>query len=290
MDYGEMIRMRVDRRADLAVGCIAVPLREGSSFGVMQADKEDRVVGFQEKPREPKPLPEAGEKCLASMGIYVFTARPMYELLCQDATRADSDHDFGKNIIPNIIESHKVYAYRFRDKNRKAVPYWRDVGTLDAYYQANMDLVEIDPVLNLYDHEWPIRTNQPQLPPPKFVFSDEGVRGQVRRGEAHDSMVCQGCIVSGGHVRRSILAPNVRVNSYALVENSILFDGVDVGRHCRIRRAIVDKDVRIPPNTTIGYDLEHDRERGFMITEQGVVVIAKAELPETFAANERVKL
>ena len=285
MDYGDMIRAHIDHGADLTIGCITVPMRDASSFGIMQVDSQDHVRGFQEKPRDPLPAPDDPRHCLASMGIYVFTARPMYELLCQDATHPNSDHDFGKNIIPNMIETQKVYAYRFRDKNRKAVPYWRDVGTLDAYYQANMDLVEIDPVLNLYDREWLIRTNQPQLPPPKFVFSDEGPRGQARRGEAHDSMVCQGCIVSGGHVRRSILSPNVRVNSYALVENSILFDGVDVGRHCRLRKAIIDKEVRIPPHTTIGYDLDHDRQRGFVVTEQGVVVIAKAELPETFAAR-----
>ena len=230
-------------------------------------------------------MPDDSNHCLVSMGIYVFTARPMYELLCQDATRSGSDHDFGRNIIPAMIEKMRVIAYRFRDKNRKAVPYWRDVGTLDAYYQANMDLVEVDPVLNLYDREWPIRTLQPQLPPPKFVFSDEGPHEHVRRGEANDSMVCQGCIVSGGYVRRSILSPNVRVNSYALVENSILFEGVDVGRHCRIRRAIIDKDVKIPANTTIGHDLEQDRRRGFQVTEQGVVVIAKDELPESFSGR-----
>jgi glucose-1-phosphate adenylyltransferase len=223
---------------------------------------------------------------LASMGIYVFTARTMFELLCQDATRADSDHDFGKNIIPPILGAQHVFAYRFRDQNRKEVPYWRDVGTLDAYYQANMDLINVDPVLNLYDREWPIRTYQPQLPPPKFVFND-GPGDNARRGEAHDSMVCQGAIISGGHVRRSILSPNVRVNSYAVVESSILFDGVNVGRHCHIRRAIIDKDVQIPAGTTIGYNLDHDRQRGFTISEQGVVVIAKSELPETFA--ERLK-
>jgi glucose-1-phosphate adenylyltransferase len=204
----------------------------------------------------------------------------MYELLCQDATRTDSDHDFGKNIIPQMLESSKVYAYRFQDKNRKATPYWRDVGTLDAYYQANMDLVGIDPVLNLYDRDWPIHTHQPQLPPPKFVFEEPGVN--ARRGEAHDSMVCQGCIISGGHVRRSVLSPNVRVNSYALVEESILLSSVDVGRHSRVRRAIIDKDVKIPPHSLIGYDLDQDRRRGFQVTDQGVVVIAKAEFPETF--------
>ena len=283
MDYGEMIRSHLERAADLTIGCITVPRKESTSFGILQIDEQERVLGFQEKPKEPRTLPDSGDTCLASMGIYVFTARPMYELLCQDATRAESDHDFGKNIIPGILGSQKIFAYRFRDKNRKAVPYWRDVGTLDAYYQANMDLVEVDPVLNLYDREWPIRTHQPQLPPPKFVFSDNGPTEFARRGEAHDSMVCQGAIVSGGHVRRSILSPNVRVNSYALVESSILFEGVDVGRHCRIRRAIIDKDVKIPQGTTIGYDSEHDRRRGFTVTEQGVVVIAKAELPETFA-------
>jgi glucose-1-phosphate adenylyltransferase len=287
MDYGDMIQAHLDTKADLTIGCIPVPVRDASSFGVMQMDAQNRLVGFQEKPREATPMPDDPHHFLASMGIYVFTARPMYELLCQDATRSDSDHDFGKNIIPGMIEANRVNVFRFRDKNRKAVPYWRDVGTLDAYYQANMDLVEIDPVLNLYDREWPIRTNQPQLPPPKFVFGDEGPKEQARRGEAHDSMVCQGCILSGGHVRRSILSPNVRVNSYAVVENSILFEGVDVGRHCHIRRAIIDKDVKIPPHTTIGYDLEHDKQRGFLVTEQGVVVIAKAELPETFAQQSR---
>jgi glucose-1-phosphate adenylyltransferase len=287
MDYGDMIRSHLDRGADLTIGSIPVPLRESSHYGVIQVDANDRVVGFREKPRDASPMPGDSNHCLASMGIYVFTARLMYELLCQDATHPHSDHDFGKNIIPSMIQTNKVYVFRFRDKNRKAVPYWRDVGTLDAYYQANMDLVEVDPVLNLYDQEWPIRTHQPQLPPPKFVFSDDGIRGQARRGEAHDSMVCHGCIISGGHVGRSILSPNVRVNSYSLVENSILFDGVNVGRHCRIRRAIVDKDVKIPQNTTVGYDLEHDRRRGFMVTEQGVVVIAKAELEETFAVPTR---
>jgi len=285
MDYGDMMRAHVEREADLTVGAVPQPLREGPQFGAILVDDKDRITGFQEKPKDPTPIPGDPHHFLASMGIYVFTTKMMYELLCQDATRPDSGHDFGKNVIPGMIDTHKVLVYRFRDKNRKATPYWRDVGTLDAYYQANMDLIEVDPVLNLYDREWPIRTHQPQLPPPKFVFCDEGYGDHVRRGEAHESMVCMGCIVSGGHVRRSILSPNVRVNSFSVVENSILFDGVDVGRHCRIRRAIIDKDVKIPQNTTIGYNLEHDRQRGFQVTEQGVVVIAKAELPETFAQS-----
>ncbi len=277
MDYGAMIRSHVERGADMTVGCILVPRAEGTRFGVMDVDAEDHVCGFLEKPADPPGLPNDPEHCLASMGIYVFTAAPMYELLCQDATHLDSRHDFGTDIIPPILGSHKLFAYRFQDQNRKAVPYWRDVGTLDAYYQANMDLIALEPVLNLYDKEWPIRTHQPQLPPPKFVHNDYD-----RRGEALDSLVCQGCIVSGARVLRSIFSTNVRVNSYSQVEDSILFDGVDVGRHCRIRRAIVDKEVKIPQNTTIGYDLEEDRRRGFTVTEQGVVVIAKAELPETF--------
>ncbi len=283
MDYAAMIQAHLQRGADLTVGCLPMHVSQSIHFGAMQVDTLDRILGFQEKPKQPIPIPGDQERFLASMGIYVFTARPMYELLCQDATRPDSDHDFGKNIIPYIINSHKVFAFRFLDKNRKATPYWRDVGTLDAYYQANMDLIDVDPVLNLYDRDWPIRTHQPQLPPPKFVFSDPGPGEGARRGEAHDSMVCQGCIISGGHVRRSILSTNVRVNSYTLVESSILFDGVDVGRHCRIRRAIIDKDVKIPPHTTIGYNLDHDRQRGFIVTDQGVVVIAKAEFPESFA-------
>jgi glucose-1-phosphate adenylyltransferase len=282
MDYGRMIQAHKERGADLTIGCIPVPLSESKHFGVIVANGQDRVTAFIEKPAKAPPMPDQPDKFLASMGIYIFNSRLMYDLLCEDATKPDSNHDFGRDIIPGMIETHKVVAFRFRDKNRKAEPYWRDVGTLDAYYQANMDLIAVDPVLNLYDREWPIRTYHPQLPPPKFVFSDDGSFGHARRGEALDSMVCPGCIVSGGHVRRSILSNNVRVNSYSLVEDSILFEGVDVGRHCRIRRAIIDKDVRIPPGTTIGYNLEHDQQRGFSITEQGVVVIAKAELPETF--------
>jgi glucose-1-phosphate adenylyltransferase len=282
MDYSQMIDFHRDNAADLTIGCIPVPLAESRHFGVMQVDAESRVIGFEEKPAVTKPMPGDPQHCLGSMGIYVFPTRLMFELLCEDAAHPESGHDFGKDIIPQIIKTHRVFAHRFRDRNNKDEPYWRDVGTLDAYYQANMDLVDVSPVLNLYDHEWPIRTLQPHTPPPKFVFCGEGPPGVARRGEAIDSMVCQGCIVSGGHVWRSILSPNVRVNSYAVVEDSILFEGVDVGRHCRIRRAIIDKDVRIPAHTTVGYDLEHDRKRGFTITESGVVVIAKAERPDTF--------
>jgi glucose-1-phosphate adenylyltransferase len=285
MDYANMIRAHRDRGADVTIGCIPVPLADVRQFGIMQATADDRVLNFLEKPRAADPMPGDARHALGSMGIYVFNTRLLFELLCEDAAVAGSDHDFGKNIIPRMIDTgHKVFAYRFRDENRKAVPYWRDVGTLDAYYQANMDLVAVDPVLNLYDATWLIRTLQPQLPPPKFVFSGEGAAGQARRGEALESMVCSGCIVSGGQVRRSILSPRVRVNSYAVVEDSIIFDGAEVGRYCRVKRAIIDKDVKLPPYTVLGYDPEFDRKRGFTVTEQGVVVVPKAEPPETFQA------
>jgi glucose-1-phosphate adenylyltransferase len=285
MDYGGMIQAHRDRRADVTIGCIPVPLSEVRHFGIMQVGEDDRVLAFQEKPQSADHMPGDPKHALGSMGIYVFNTRLMFELLCQDAANPSSHHDFGRDIIPGMIESgQRVFAYRFRDENRKAVPYWRDVGTLDAYYQANMDLIAVDPVLNLYDSTWPIRTFQPQNPPPKFVFSAEGPPGQARRGEAHDSIVCSGSIVSGGQVRRSILSPRVRINSYAVVEDSILLDGVDVGRYCRIRRAIIDKEVKLPPYTVLGYDPEFDRRRGFVVTEGGVVVVPKAEPPETFLA------
>lgn len=286
MDYSEMIRHHIEKKAELTIGSIPVPAKDATQFGVMQLDHDDKITGFLEKPGNPPEIPDMPGYSMASMGIYVFNAAKMFELLFEDAAITDSEHDFGKNIIPRIVPKLKVQAFRFQDKNNKDLPYWRDVGTLDAYYQANMDLVGVDPVLNLYDSEWPIRTYQPQNPPPKFVFNNEGTRGQSRRGEAHDSMVCQGCIVSGGNVTRSILSPCVRVNSYATVEDSILFEGVDVGRHSRIRNAIIDKNVVIPPGTTIGYDLDEDRRRGFTITENGIVVLSKAESPESFAARQ----
>ncbi len=287
MDYGAMMQSHIDTGADVTIGCISAPRKDGIHFGIMGVEADGRVTSFVEKPTDPPALPDDPNSCLASMGIYVFTTKIMYDLLCEDALRADSMHDFGNNLIQTILPTHKVYAHRFRDRNRKAVPYWRDVGTLDAYYQANMDLIAVDPVLNLYDLEWPIRTWQPQLPPPKFVFFDDRPGDQSRRGEAHDSIICQGCIISGGHVRRSILSPNVRVNSYAVVEESILFDGVNVGRHCHIRRAIIDKNVTIPPGTVIGYDAQQDRKRGFTISDQGIVVLPQAEFTDPIATAGR---
>lgn len=283
MDYGNMVRFHRERNADVTIGCIPVKLSETRQFGILQTGLADRVVAFREKPASAEPMLDVPDCALGSMGIYIFNTRLLFERLCADATRDDSEHDFGKNIIPDMLrDGCGVYGYRFRDENRKSTPYWRDVGTLDAYYQANMDLVDVDPVLNLYDSTWPVRTYQPQSPPPKFVFGEQGQIGHARRGEAIDSMVCGGCVISGGHVRRSVLSPHVRVNSYAIVEDSILFDGVDVGRYCRIRRAIIDKNVKLPPYTVLGYDTEFDRARGFTITENGVVVVAKDELPIAF--------
>jgi len=241
----------------------------------MAVDSESRVVEFAEKPAEPKTIPDDSSRCLASMGIYVFSARFLYNCLCDDASTPGSRHDFGADIIPHAIRDSRVFAFPFLDENRKREAYWRDVGTLDAYFDANMDLVEVDPLLNLYDRDWPIRSFQPNLPPPKFVFGATGMSD--RRGEALDSIVCQGAILSGGSAKRCVIGPGVRINSYSDVAESILFDDVNVGRHCRIRRAIVDKGVSIPPGTEIGYDLAADQQRGWTVTDSGIVVIARGE-------------
>ena len=280
MDYQKLVAEHIKNKADLTVASLRVRKEEAVAFGVMEVDAEHRVIGFEEKLPNPKTIPGDPEHCLASMGIYVFTANVMFDQLCRDATLDDSKHDFGHSIIPAIINSHRVFAYPFLDENKKSDAYWRDVGTIDAYFEANMDLVQIDPLLNLYDASWPLRTYQGMYPPPKFVFA--GVGQDARRGQALDSVVCMGSIVSGGTVARSIVGPNCRVNSYALVEDSILFEGVNVGRHAKVRRAIIDKGVHIPAGIEIGYNLEQDRERGFTISENGIVVIAKADGVEHF--------
>ncbi len=278
MNYAEMIATHRRNKADLTIACLTVPLAQARDFGVMSVDDHGRVLGFREKPADPDPIPGHPDQALASMGIYVFSTDVMYELLFQDAARKEaSSHDFGRDIIPGMLASSRVFAYPFRDENRKQAAYWRDVGTLDAYFQTSMDLIQIDPILNLYDRDWPIHTYQPPMPPPKFVHTDE-----IRRGAAFNSIVCQGAIVSGGQVYRSILSPEVRINSFSLVEDSILFDGVEVGRHAKVRRAIVDKDVKIPPGFTIGHDRALDISRGLTITEEGVTVVAKAEDLERF--------
>jgi glucose-1-phosphate adenylyltransferase len=289
MDYAEMLQTHLNSGAVLTVGAIPIPVEECNQFGILKVDEKDRIIGFTEKPETTEALPDDPTRALGSMGIYIFDTEVLFEELCNDAAHNDSGHDFGKDIIPNMVQAGMpVQAFRFRDRNRKAAAYWRDVGTLDAYYQANMDLVAPEPVLNLYDDAWPIRTMQVQAPPPKFVHSAEGLAGLVRRGEAIDSLVGLGCIISGGQVRRSILAPKVRVNSYAVVEDSILFESVDVGRYCRLRKVIVDKNVKLPPYTVIGFDEAFDRERGLTITAGGVVVVAKGEPMETFRAPNQL--
>ena len=283
MDYEKMVAFHREKNADLTIGALQVGLDEARQFGVMEVDEVGRICGFDEKPDQPKSLPGDPNHALASMGIYIFSARFLFEQLCHDATKSESAHDFGRNIIPSIIDSHRVFAFPFRDENKKGDSYWRDVGTLDAYYDANMDLIAVDPLLNMYDDQWPIRTYQSNLPPPKFIFSEPGEEG--RCGQAHDSIVCAGAILSGGRVERSIVGPNTRINSYAEVQDSILFEGIDIGRHSKIRRAIIDKGVAIPPETVIGYDQEHDRSRGFTVTESGITVIAKGEGVTHFATT-----
>ncbi|MFN3149662.1 glucose-1-phosphate adenylyltransferase [Bremerella sp.] len=278
MNYASMLDFHIENGADLTIGALKTTVEEARSFGVMQIDREQKILGFDEKPENPKTIPGDDQHCLASMGIYVFNAAFLFEQLCKDATNRTSAHDFGRNIIPSIIDTHRVYAFPFRDENRKGDAYWRDVGTLDAYYEANMDLVSVDPQLNIYDEAWPLRTYQPNVPPPKFVFGGEA--DPNRRGYALDSVVCGGSIISGGEVERSIIGPRVRVNSFSSVHDSILFEGVSVGRHSQIRRAIIDKGVSIPADTQIGFDLELDRSRGFTVTQSGLVVIAKEDLIE----------
>jgi glucose-1-phosphate adenylyltransferase len=278
MNYARMIEFHRERQADLTIACLPVPRALAREFGVMHVDAEGRVASFVEKPPDPPAMPDNPGLALGSMGIYTFATDVMYELLFQDAARKEaSHHDFGKDIIPRMLASHRVFAYPFRDENRKDAAYWRDVGTIDAYFQANMDLIQVDPILNLYDRDWPILTYQPPYPPPKFVHTDPD-----RRGMALNSIVCQGAIVSGGQVFRSILSPGVRINSFALVEDSILFDHVDVGRRARVRRAIIDKDVKVPAGFEVGWNHDLDRERGLTVTEDGVTVVAKGEDLERF--------
>ena len=271
MNYKEMYSFLQQKQADVVVCAIEYPLEQASNFGVMTVNSDAQITRWDEKPAQPTPMPNDPSRALCSMGIYLFRTSCLRDHLLADAER-DTAHDFGKDIIPDMIGSRRVFAYNFRDENRKAVKYWRDVGTLDAYWEANMDLVSVDPLFNLYDQDWPIRTYQGQYPPAKFVFAEEAQGG--RMGVALDSIVCGGCIISGGRVQNSVLSPDVRVNDFAEVFQSILMENVEIGERCRIRRAIIDKGVTIPAKTEIGYDQESDRKR-FTVTESGLVVISK---------------
>ena len=273
MNYRSMVEHHCANNADLTVAALSVDRESAKSFGVMEVDNENRIIGFEEKPADPKSIPGNDQEYLASMGIYVFTARFLFEQLLKDANTPGSSHDFGKNIIPSIIDTARVCAFPFEDENRKSQAYWRDVGTIDAYYEANMDLVRVEPMLNMYDQRWPIRTHQGSFPPPKFVFGEDD--GDLRVGMATDSIICPGSIISGGRVEHCIVGPQSRINSFAQVTDSILFDGVEVGRHAIVKKAIIDKSVKIPEGAVVGVDHDLDRARGFTVTETGIVVIGK---------------
>lgn len=278
MDYEKLFQFHCMKDADVTIAALPVSCREARrQFGVMETDLENRIVGFEEKPDEPKSLPNNPETCLASMGIYLFRARFLFEQLCQDAILRSSGRDFGKDIIPRIIEKNRVFAWPFTDQQTGAPAYWRDVGTLDAYYEANMDLVSIEPTLNIYDRNWPTFTHQPYLPPPKFILSEN-----ERSGLAMDSIICSGSIISGGTVRHSLVGHSVRVESFATVEDSILFSGASIGRKCYIRRAVVEKNVAIPDRWTIGVDRQMDRQRGFHVTESGLTIVPREWRPDNF--------
>lgn len=276
MNYQRMVERHRQEGADLTIGALHVSKERADQFGVMEIDHRHFVTGFQEKSSAAPTVPGDDRHCLASMGIYVFNTKFLFDKLCDDANNPDSRRDFGRDIIPDMLaQGNRILAFPFLDENRKSHAYWRDVGTLDAYYEANMDLVAVDPLLNLYDQSWPVRLYHPNLPPPKFVFNDRSP-GQ-RCGRAVDSIVCLGTIISGGLVERSIVGVGVRINSYAHVEDSILFDGVDIGRHTQIRRAIIDKGVQVPAGVKIGFDPDHDRQRRLTVTESGIVVVAKGD-------------
>lgn len=275
MDIRQMILDHERSGADVTVACIPQPRSESSQFGCIATDASDRIQTFVEKPSDPPAMPGRPDMSLVSMGNYIFNLDILERMLAADNADPESAHDIGKNLLPKWVSELHLHAYDF---SRNIVPgsspqetgYWRDVGTIDAYWKSSMDLIQVSPDFNLYNHEWPIITAHDHYPPAKFVFAD---RETSRIGVATDSLVCDGVIVSGGHIDRSILSPKVRINSFSTVSESILFDGVDVGRRCRLRRAIIDKNVNIPPDTEIGYDLIADRDRGFTVSEGGVVVV-----------------
>jgi glucose-1-phosphate adenylyltransferase len=269
MDYRKMIEFHKEKNADLTISVFEVPCSQANRFGVLKIDKDFRIIDFQEKPSQPEPSPLNPSVSFISMGVYCFNIEILVKRLFEDSKNPQSTHDFGKDIIPLIMKQDKVYGFPFIDENKKETKYWRDIGTLDAYYEANMDLVSVNPILNLYDKSWPIRTYQDQLPPAKTVFSEGD-----RTGFATDSIISPGCIISGAKMHHSILSPWVKLNSFSQVEDSIIFSDVQIGRYSKIKKTIIDKNVIIPPNTEIGYNHQEDKKR-FTISENGVVVIPK---------------
>jgi glucose-1-phosphate adenylyltransferase len=271
MDYQKMIEFHDRNRALATIGAIEVPVEQASAFGVIEVDEEWRILSFAEKPAEPRQIPGRPGWSLVNLGVYCFEREVLLRALQEDAVK-ESRHDFGHDVLPPLVDTGALFAYPFVDENREGGRYWRDIGTIASYYEASMDLVGVDPTFNLYNRDWPLRTMPRQLPPAKTVFAQEEPGGRL--GTILDSLICNGAIVSGGRVERSILSPEVRVNSYSSVKDSVLMDGVEVGRHSRLRRVIVDKRVIIPPGTVIGEDPEEDRKR-FWVDESGIVVIPK---------------
>ncbi len=267
MDYGAMLAAHVEREADVTVGCIEVPIEQAHAFGVMEVDSEDRVQEFQEKPSEPKAKIGKPGAALCSMGIYIFNKDFLFEQLIKDADSPNSSHDFGKDIIPAVINKYRVYAHDFLDAETNEQAYWRDVGTVDAFWEANLELIGVTPELNLYDNKWPIWTYQEQLPPAKFIFDDA-----ERRGMAVDSMVSGGCIISGAQVKHSLLFSNVKINSYSTLEDAVILPEAEIGRNCHIKRAVIDKGCHIPEGTVIGENPEEDAKR-FHVTPGGIALV-----------------
>ncbi|QPJ66676.1 MAG: glucose-1-phosphate adenylyltransferase [Candidatus Nitrohelix vancouverensis] len=275
MDIRQMIDFHIQRKADMTVSAIPVPIKEAKSFGVLQTDEKHRVVGFKEKPGRPKPIPSQQDMAYVSMGNYIFNTDFLIKNLYDDASNLDSSHDFGKDILPRVFKTDRVYAYDFASNkvpgsHPRETGYWRDVGTLKSFWEANMDLKSISPVFNLYNNEWPIRSTLANSPPAKFIFNDED-----HCGHALNSIVSEGSIISGGKVEDSIICRQVVVESGSLVQNSIIMDRVNIGKNCKINMAIIDKDVTVPPNTTIGYDIDEDENRFFVDPESNLVVLNK---------------
>jgi glucose-1-phosphate adenylyltransferase len=269
MDYGHLLAAHVDKGADMTVSCLEVPVEEASGqLGVMTVDENGRVIKFKEKPKNPDPIPGKPGYCLASMGNYLFNTDFLYEQVIKDADTPDTQHDFGRNVIPAIIDDYHVHAYAFRDPETGEQAYWRDVGTLNAFWEANMELVSVTPQLNMYDMEWPIFTHQEQVPPAKFVFDEHD-----RKGMAIQSLVSGGCVISGARLNRSLLFSNVRVDSYSEVTDSVILPEVQIGESCRIHKAIIDRGARIPAGTVIGEDAEKDRQMGFRVTDSGITLV-----------------
>ena len=271
MNYQELMARHIEQGSDVTLATIQIPPGEAGRFGIVEMDEDGRITGFEEKPQHGNPKPSAFNAAMvsASMGVYLFETDALLEALIDDAHGEGTSHDFGHDVLPRLVERRRVYAYDFHDLNAKAAKYWRDVGTLDAYYEANMDLVQVIPEFNLYDRQWPVRTRPQQGPPAKFVFAQEG----RRMGVAMDSIISPGCIISGARLTRCVLSPGVRVNSYCEVQDSILMPNVNIGRYSRIRRAIIDAGADIAEGSVIGYDLAADRAQGFTVTESGIVVV-----------------